>query len=62
MPPTVSGLHQRGQELYQKGEFQAAIEAFSEVSARTRPNPKWKLMGYSTGVEAERCGCRWHPR
>lgn len=31
MPSNVSVLHQRGQKLYQKGDFKAAIEAFGEV-------------------------------
>ncbi|KAJ5730963.1 uncharacterized protein N7483_005471 [Penicillium malachiteum] len=31
MPLTVSGHHQRGQKLYQKGDFKAAIEAFGEA-------------------------------
>ncbi|KAJ5734112.1 hypothetical protein N7493_002898 [Penicillium malachiteum] len=31
MPPSVSTHHQRGQKLYQKGDFKAAIEAFGEA-------------------------------
>ncbi|KAJ5707947.1 hypothetical protein N7488_007748 [Penicillium malachiteum] len=31
MPPNVSTHHQRGQKLYQKGDFKAAIEAFGEA-------------------------------
>ncbi|KAJ5580189.1 uncharacterized protein N7459_006174 [Penicillium hispanicum] len=31
MPSTGSALHQRGQKLYQKGEFKAAIEVFGEA-------------------------------
>ncbi|KAJ5681466.1 uncharacterized protein N7477_001406 [Penicillium maclennaniae] len=31
MPLPISGPHQRGQKLYQKGDFKAAIEAFGEA-------------------------------
>ncbi|KAJ5108681.1 hypothetical protein N7456_005356 [Penicillium angulare] len=31
MPPIVSGHHERGQKLYQKQDFKAAIEAFGEA-------------------------------
>lgn len=35
MPSAVSGPHQRGQKLYQKGDFKAAIVAFGEVTPST---------------------------
>lgn len=40
MSSAASGLQQQGQKLYQKGDFKAAIQAFSEVLVRTRPKPE----------------------
>lgn len=50
MPSQVSALHQKGQKLYQKGDFRAAIEIFGEVD-QVHPNPKRQLMMESIGTE-----------
>lgn len=49
MALSVSGHHQRGQKLYQKGEFKAAIEAFGEV-ALSALNYKGPFINHLLGL------------